>query len=74
MSKLPTVSGEECTSALGHAGFRVRRQEISYVILRRNELFAQVTVPDHDVLDRSTLGIVLRSAGLSLEEFIGLLS
>lgn len=74
VSNLPSISGKKCTGALGCAGFRVRRQEISYVILRRNKPFAQITVPEQSLLDRRTLRLVLRTTGLSVDEFVGLLS
>ena len=43
------------------------------MILRRDEPFAQVVVPDHKVLDRGTLRAIIRQAGLSTEEFLALL-
>ena len=73
MTKLPRVSGRECIAALTRAGFTVRRQQSSHVVLRRDEPFAQLVVPDHHELDRGTLRAVLRQAGLSVEEFVGLL-
>jgi len=41
--------------------------------MRRDEPFAQVVVPDHDELDRGTLGAIIRQAGLSVEDFLQLL-
>jgi len=43
------------------------------MILRRNDPFAQVVVPDHKELDRGTLGSILRRAGLGADEFVRLL-
>ena len=43
------------------------------MILRRDEPFAQAVVPDHRVLDRGTLGSILRQAGLGVDEFTRLL-
>ncbi|MBI2955979.1 MAG: type II toxin-antitoxin system HicA family toxin [Acidobacteria bacterium] len=73
MTKLPVISGRECVKALQRAGFSVRRQEGSHIILRRDLPFAQVVVPDHKELDRGTLRAILRHAGLSTEEFVELL-
>jgi predicted RNA binding protein YcfA (HicA-like mRNA interferase family) len=73
VSKLPQLSGRECVRALERAGFLVRRQEGSHIILRRAEPFAQLVVPDHKELDRGTLRAIIRQSGLSVEEFIGLL-
>jgi len=73
MSKLPRVSGQQCVKALQKAGFIFRRQSSSHIVLRRNDPFAQVVVPDHDELDRGTLRAILRQAELSIEKFIDLL-
>jgi len=73
MSKLPRVSGRECAKALIKAGFYLKRQEGSHMILRRDVPFAQVVVPDHPELDRGTLRAIIRQAGLSVEEFVRLL-
>ena len=73
MNKLPRVSGRECAKALGKAGFYFKRQEGSHMILRRDDPFAQVVVPDHKELDRGTLRAIIRQAGLSVGEFVTLL-
>ena len=73
MSKLPRVSGRECIRALEKVGFVRKRQEGSHVILRRQDPFAQVVVPDHAELDRGTLRAILRQAGLGVDEFSELL-
>jgi len=73
MSRLPRISGRECIKALEGEGFYFRRQEGSHIILRRDEPFAQIVVPDHKELDRGTLRAIIRQAGLSVEEFVRLL-
>jgi predicted RNA binding protein YcfA (HicA-like mRNA interferase family) len=73
MSKLPRVSGRECVKALEKADFYLKRQEGSHIILRRDDPFAQVVVPDHKELDRGTLRAIIRQAGLSVDEFVELL-
>jgi len=73
MSKLPRISGHECVKALGGAGFYFKRQEGSHIILRRDDPFAQIVVPDHKELDRGTLRAIIRQAGLSVDEFVKLL-
>ena len=62
MSGLPRISGRECAKALEKAGFYLKRQESSHMILRRDEPFGQVVVP-----------AIIRQAGLGIEEFIKLL-
>ena len=73
MGRLPVVSGDKTVKALAKIGFYVRRQTGSHLILRRDDPYAQVTVPKHSELDRGTLKSILRGAGLSVDEFIALL-
>jgi predicted RNA binding protein YcfA (HicA-like mRNA interferase family) len=70
MSGLPQISGRDCVKALAKVGFYIKRQQGSHMILRRDEPFAQVVVPDHKTLDRGTLRTIIRQAGLSPEEFL----
>ena len=56
MSGLPRISGRECIKALTRAGFAVKRQRGSHVVLRRDHPFSQVVVPEHPELDRGTTG------------------
>lgn len=74
MTKLPVVSGEK-TIALCKAGFIVTRQRGSRVRLKKTtfERTITITVPLHDVLDRGTLKSIIRTAGLSADEFVRLL-
>jgi len=73
MSKLARISGRECVKALGRIGFYLKRQEGSHIILRRDDPFTQVVVPDHEELDRGTLRAIIRQAGLNIDEFVRLL-
>lgn len=54
MSGLPRISGRECVKVLNKAGFYLKRQEDSHMVLRRDNPFGQVVVPDHKELDRGT--------------------
>jgi predicted RNA binding protein YcfA (HicA-like mRNA interferase family) len=74
MSKLLSISGKECVKALCKVGFYEKRRESSHVILRRDETFAKIVVPDHREIARGTLRSILRDAELSVEQFIALLS
>jgi len=73
MTKLPSISGRECLKALKGAGYYLKRQEGSHMILRRDDPFSQIVVPDHKELDRGTLRAIIRQANLGLEEFLELL-
>jgi len=43
------------------------------MILRRDDPFAQLVVPNHKRLDRGTLRAIIRQAGLSVDVFCNLL-
>ncbi len=73
MSKLPVISGRKCVQALKRADFYQKRQTGSHLVLRRDEPFTQVVVPDHKVLGRGTLRAIIRQAGLGVDEFLHLL-
>ena len=73
MSGLPRISGRECAKTLAKIDFHLKRQEGSHMILRRDNPFGQVVVPDHKELDRGTLRAIIRQASLSVDEFIKLL-
>jgi predicted RNA binding protein YcfA (HicA-like mRNA interferase family) len=73
MSILPRISGRDCVKALEKIGFYFKRQESSHIVLRRDNPFCQVVVPDHKELDRGTLRAIIRAAGLGVEEFNKLL-
>jgi predicted RNA binding protein YcfA (HicA-like mRNA interferase family) len=72
MSSLPRISGLDYVKALTKVGFTLRRQHGSHIILRRNEPFMQLVVPDHKGLDRGTLRAIIHQAGLTVEEFVRL--
>jgi hypothetical protein len=42
------------------------------MVVRRDEPFAQVVVPDHRELDRGTLRAIIRQAGPTVEAFVAL--
>ena len=74
MAKLPTdLSGQQLRSALERAGFVLRRQRGSHMVLRRDDPPARLVVPDHKTLRLGTLRAILSEAGLSVEELLELL-
>jgi predicted RNA binding protein YcfA (HicA-like mRNA interferase family) len=74
VTKLPRgLSGKEVIKALDNAGFYIKRRKGSHIVLRRDNPFAQVVIPDHKSIDTGTLGSILDGADLSVDEFIKLL-
>jgi predicted RNA binding protein YcfA (HicA-like mRNA interferase family) len=75
MSGLPVISGSEAVAALRRIGYEPVRQRGSHVRLRHPSDPARlpVTVPDHRELKSGLLRAIIRDAGLTVEEFRGLL-
>ena len=75
MTKLPMVSGEKTIKALKRVGFTVVRQKGSHVRLEKETLegVIKLTVPLHETLKKKTLSMILKEAGISIEEFVELL-
>ena len=74
MARLPVISGRRVVRALERAGYELDRQRGSHMVLRHSQPpHRRVVVPDHREVARGTLRAILRSAGLSIEEFRELL-
>ena len=74
MTKLPRgLPSSKVVRALQKADFYIKRRKGSHIVLRRDNPFAQVVVPDHKSIDTGTLASVLDGAGLTVEDFIKLL-
>jgi predicted RNA binding protein YcfA (HicA-like mRNA interferase family) len=72
--KIPTdLTGREIRAALERAGFVFRRQKGSHMILRREQPYARVVVPDHKQVRIGTLRSIIANAGLTLAQFMQLL-
>ena len=69
MAQLPTVSGRQAVAAFERAGFEVRRQRGSHVILVKAGITATLSVPDHRELKPGTLRALIRKAGLTVDQF-----
>lgn len=67
MTPLPVVSGLDAVKALQKAGFIIRRQTGSHIILKKDK--TTVPVPNHKTLKKGTLKNILKQAGLTVDEF-----
>lgn len=73
MPKLPVISGPEAVKALQRAGFVVRRQRGSHVVLTSGERTVSVPVHGGRDLKPGTLRGVIRDAGLTVADLRRLL-
>ena len=72
MSRLPVCSGQQVVRAFQKVGYAVDHQTGSHIILRHPQM-RRLTVPNHRELAKGTLRALIREAGLTKEEFAGLL-
>jgi predicted RNA binding protein YcfA (HicA-like mRNA interferase family) len=70
MSRISGIPHARVIRALEKAGFRVARQGRHIVMADGRRI---VTVPRHDPVNAHTLGGIVRDAGLTVEQFRGLL-
>ena len=73
MPKLPVISGPEAVKALQRAGFVVRRQSGSHVVLTSGERTISVPVHGGRDLKPGTLRSIIRDAGLTADDLRRLL-
>ncbi len=70
---LPVVSGKQARAAFERSGWLFSRQRGSHMILTKAGKDGNLSVPDHIELDRGTLRHLIRSAGLTVDEFVACL-
>jgi predicted RNA binding protein YcfA (HicA-like mRNA interferase family) len=73
MASLPVISGAQAAKAFIRAGWRFDRQKGSHAILVKAGHIASLSIPQHRELAPGTLRSLIRSAGMTVEEFNALL-
>jgi predicted RNA binding protein YcfA (HicA-like mRNA interferase family) len=72
--ELPALKPVEVVKALERAGFVVKRQTGSHVIMYKAGLRRPISIPQHPGdLPKGTVRAIVRQAGLTLEEFLQLI-
>jgi predicted RNA binding protein YcfA (HicA-like mRNA interferase family) len=72
MAALPVVAGAEAVRRFERAGWFVARTRGSHAILSHPTGRATLSVPLHRELDRGLLRALIRSSGLTIDEFVAL--
>jgi len=70
VSKLPGVNHLDAVRALEKAGFRIVRQG-KHIVMSNGERL--LTIPRHNPVKAFTMGGIVKDAGLTIEQFRGLL-
>jgi predicted RNA binding protein YcfA (HicA-like mRNA interferase family) len=71
MPALPVLSGRKAVRAFEKLGWQVARQRGSHIIMVREDETATLSIPNHKEVARGTLRSLIRSAGITVEEFTG---
>ena len=73
MPPLPALSGQEVVRAFEALGWQVARQRGSHIIMIKPGQVVTLSVPDHREIAKGTLRSLIRSAGLTVTEFLAAL-
>ncbi|MGP8253780.1 MAG: type II toxin-antitoxin system HicA family toxin [Terracidiphilus sp.] len=73
MGELSNISGKEAVKAFGRAGWSVRGQVGSHVMMTKENIRANLPVPQHKEPSVGTLRKLIRGAGLTVDEFLAFL-
>jgi predicted RNA binding protein YcfA (HicA-like mRNA interferase family) len=67
---LPNLSGSQVVGAFQNLGWEVARQRGSHIVLVKDGEIATLSVPNHKEVAKGTLRSLIRSANLSVAEFL----
>ena len=70
MPEMPILSGREGVRAFARDGWEMVRQRGSHMVLVKPGHMATLSVPDHREIAKGTLRSLIRSSGLTVDEFI----
>jgi predicted RNA binding protein YcfA (HicA-like mRNA interferase family) len=70
MASLPVLSGREVVRVFESLGWKVVRQSNSHIIMTKGDEVATLSVPDHKEVAKGTLRSLIRSANLTIDEFV----
>ncbi len=69
-SALPLMSGREVVRVFQSLGWEAVRQTGSHIIMTKDGELITLSVPDHREVAKGTLRSLIRTAGLTIEEFV----
>lgn len=73
MGKLANISGKDAVKAFQKVGWVTRGQVGSHLVMTKQGIRQNLTVPQHPELAPGTLRGLIKTAGLTVEEFLELL-
>jgi predicted RNA binding protein YcfA (HicA-like mRNA interferase family) len=73
MARLGNISGSDAVKAFQKAGWRRAGQVGSHVVMVKEGIRVNLSIPQHRELSVGTLRALIRNSGLTVEEFLQLL-
>lgn len=70
MAQLPVLSGEEVVKIFGRFGWVFVRQSGSHMVMVKDDAMASLSIPKHREVAKGTLRSLIRSANLTIDEFV----
>jgi predicted RNA binding protein YcfA (HicA-like mRNA interferase family) len=69
MPALPVLSGRKTVRIFEKLGWQIVRQRGSHIIMVKDGETTTLSVPDHKEVAKGTLRSLMRSAGITVDEF-----
>jgi predicted RNA binding protein YcfA (HicA-like mRNA interferase family) len=73
VGKLANISGKEAVKAFQKLGWEIRGQVGSHLVMTKPDIRQNLTIPQHQELAPGTLRGLIRTAGITVDEFLTLL-
>lgn len=70
MPRLPPLSGSDMIRIFERFGWRIARRRGSHVVLVKEGHSATLSIPDHKEIAKGTMRSLIRSAGLTVQQFL----
>jgi predicted RNA binding protein YcfA (HicA-like mRNA interferase family) len=70
MPEVPVLSSQHVVNAFERLGWQVARRRGSHIIMVKEGHIATLSIPAHKQVAKGTLRSLIRSAGLTVEEFV----
>jgi predicted RNA binding protein YcfA (HicA-like mRNA interferase family) len=70
VASLPVLSGQEVVRVFESFGWSIARQKSSHIIMTKECEAATLSIPNHKEVARGTLRSLIRSANLTMDEFV----
>jgi predicted RNA binding protein YcfA (HicA-like mRNA interferase family) len=70
MPALPVLSGRKVVRVFEKLGWEVARQRGSHIIMVKEGEIVTLSVPDHREIAKGTLRSLIRTAGITVDEFV----